>query len=313
MTDATQLEAARSRAAISRTVGSLAARGTKQVPSREAQPPSGAATSRAAGSRVAGSRAASSRLGVRPADRGAGRFEAGIHVLRSFLVDRVYANHNQSTPVRRALSDLLGELERSGDWGLDAGAGQKKAHPRLLAVDVRPNPTLDCVASAEALPFAAASLRLVVSQEVVEHVADPWLAVAELARVLIPGGRLYLQAPFVIGYHASPRDYWRFTGEGLERLVESAGLEVERLDLSVGAGSGMYRIAVEFWAVLAAAAWSRLYLPVKALGALLLRPLCLADRLTASSPAADRIPGGYFAIAVKPPRPARSDADGPIR
>jgi SAM-dependent methyltransferase len=221
--------------------------------------------------------------------------------LRPFLVGRVYANHNRSAAVRKAVAAVLAALERSGEWGLDAGAGPKRMHPRLFSMDLTQHPTLDCVASVEYLPFPSASLALVISQEVIEHVADPWRAVSEAARVLKPGGRLYLQAPFVIGYHPSPRDYWRFTADGLRRLVESAGLDLEDLQPSVGAGSGLYRIAVEFWAVLAASAWARLYLPAKALAAIFLRPLCLLDRLTAGSPAANRIPGGYLAIAVKPP------------
>jgi SAM-dependent methyltransferase len=221
--------------------------------------------------------------------------------LRAFVVGRVYANHNHSATVRRAVAGVIAELERSGAWGLDAGAGRKRMHPRLFAMDLDRQASPDCVASAEALPFASASLALVISQEVIEHVSDPWRVAGEAARVLKPGGRLYLQAPFVIGYHPGPRDYWRFTAEGLRRLVESAGLVLERLEPSVGAGSGMYRIAVEFCAVLAAAVCGRLYLPAKALAAILLRPLCFLDRVTARGPAAHRIPGGYLAIAVKPP------------
>jgi SAM-dependent methyltransferase len=157
------------------------------------------------------------------------------------------------------------------------------------------------VASAEDLPFASESLALVVSQEVVEHVADPWRAVTEAARVLKPGGKLFLQTPFIIGCHPCPHDYWRFTAEGLTRLIESAGFEMEHIEPSVGAGSGMYRISVEFCAVMAAAIWARLYLPIKGLAAILFRPLCMADRVAAASPAAHRMPGGYFAIAVKKP------------
>lgn len=228
------------------------------------------------------------------------RLERAVKWLRAFVGGRVYANHNRSTTVRRAMEVLLDELEQRGEWGLDAGAGSRRLHPRVLALDLSPHRALDCVASFEALPFAGASLSLVVSQEVVEHIADPRRALAEAARVLKPGGKLYLQAPFVIGYHASPRDYWRFTGEGMRQLIESAGFRIERLEPSVGAGSGLYRITVEFCAVVASALWGKLYLPVKGLAAVLLRPLCLADYLTAAGPAVHRIPGGYLAIAVKP-------------
>ncbi len=227
--------------------------------------------------------------------------EACSLALRALLVGRIYANHNRSAAVRRGLAAVLADLDRAGEWGLDAGAGQKRIHPRLFALDVSRAANPHCLATAEALPFASASLALVVSQEVIEHLADPWRAVGEAARVLRPGGRLYLQAPFVIGYHPSPRDYWRFTAEGLRRLIESAGLELEHLETTVGAGSGMYRIAVEFWAVVAASACAPLYLPAKALAAIVLHPLCWLDRWTAASPAAHRIAGGYLAIAVKPP------------
>jgi SAM-dependent methyltransferase len=47
-----------------------------------------------------------------------------------------------------------------------------------------------------ALSFADASVDVIVSQDVLEHVPDIDAAVAEAARVLRPGGRLFLSVPF---------------------------------------------------------------------------------------------------------------------
>jgi len=49
--------------------------------------------------------------------------------------------------------------------------------------------------------------------------------VAEIARVLRPGGCLILTAPHIWGIHEEPRDYFRFTGYGLAHLARRAGLE----------------------------------------------------------------------------------------
>ena len=156
------------------------------------------------------------------------------------------------------------------------------------------------MASLESLPLRTSSLRLVVSQEVLEHLADPAAALREIARALEPGGLLYVQTPFIIGYHAAPRDYWRFTAEGLRELLENAGLAVERLEPSAAAGTGLYRVAVEYLAVCAARLHRALYLPAKACAALLCAPLRWTDPWTAGGPENDRIPGGFLALARKP-------------
>jgi SAM-dependent methyltransferase len=49
--------------------------------------------------------------------------------------------------------------------------------------------------------------------------------VAEMARVLRPGGHLILSAPHMWGVHEEPEDYFRFTGYGLAWLARRAGLE----------------------------------------------------------------------------------------
>lgn len=48
---------------------------------------------------------------------------------------------------------------------------------------------------AEKLPFPDASIDIVTCLTVIEHVESPSLAVAEMARVLRPGGMLFLEAP----------------------------------------------------------------------------------------------------------------------
>ncbi|HVB05943.1 MAG TPA: class I SAM-dependent methyltransferase [Acidimicrobiales bacterium] len=50
-------------------------------------------------------------------------------------------------------------------------------------------------ADARLLPFAAASFDVVVASEVLEHLADDGAAIAEVLRVLRPGGRLALSVP----------------------------------------------------------------------------------------------------------------------
>ncbi len=56
------------------------------------------------------------------------------------------------------------------------------------------SPHVSCAAG-EALPFAAGSFDFILSHEVLEHVADDRRALAEMARVLRPGGRIALFVP----------------------------------------------------------------------------------------------------------------------
>ena len=62
------------------------------------------------------------------------------------------------------------------------------------------------------IPHADASFDTVFSCETIEHVPDPALAVRELARVLKPGGRLFLTTPNYLGTTGLYRGYLRMTG-----------------------------------------------------------------------------------------------------
>jgi SAM-dependent methyltransferase len=61
-----------------------------------------------------------------------------------------------------------------------------------------------------------ASFDLVVSSDVFEHIDRPWLAAAEIARILKPGGLAITHTLFSWRNHPCPIDYWRFSKECLE-------------------------------------------------------------------------------------------------
>ena len=65
------------------------------------------------------------------------------------------------------------------------------------------------VGACEALPFAAASFDTVFSHEVLEHVVDDAVSLAEIARVLRPGGRLVLFLPNRLYPFETHGHYWR--------------------------------------------------------------------------------------------------------
>lgn len=68
------------------------------------------------------------------------------------------------------------------------------------------------VGDVQRLAHADASFDTVVSCETIEHVPAPRLALAELARVLKPGGRLLLTTPNYLGALGLYRGYMRLTG-----------------------------------------------------------------------------------------------------
>ena len=85
---------------------------------------------------------------------------------------------------------------------------------------------LSALADLNALPFRSATFDAAVNIVTLEHLTDPQLAILEIARVLKPGGLLFLVAPLEWEEHQQPHDFFRYTKFGLQLLLERAGFSV---------------------------------------------------------------------------------------
>jgi hypothetical protein len=67
----------------------------------------------------------------------------------------------------------------------------------------------------------------VASSSVFEHLAAPWVAAAEINRVLRIGGTVHHDTPYAWPAHSEPNDFWRFSADGLRELFGPAtGFEI---------------------------------------------------------------------------------------
>ncbi|HYN89143.1 MAG TPA: methyltransferase domain-containing protein [Ardenticatenaceae bacterium] len=150
--------------------------------------------------------------------------------------DRVEVNVYLLTRLlRAAAADLPGD-----SLVLDAGAGEGRfkplfRHTRYVGVDLAVGDVtwdysdLDAICKLEQLGLASDTFDAVVCTQVLEHVAEPFLVLQELFRVLKPGGKIILSAPQSWAAHQIPHDFFRYTEYGLRYLLEKAGFVVDEI------------------------------------------------------------------------------------
>jgi len=77
-------------------------------------------------------------------------------------------------------------------------------------------------------PIESNTYDVVLSGQVIEHVAKVWLWIREVARITKPGGLVIIINPISWPYHEAPIDCWRIYPEGMKALCEEANLQVEK-------------------------------------------------------------------------------------
>lgn len=122
--------------------------------------------------------------------------------------------------IRQAAGDRLAADRRVLVDGCGVGLyvqALRQVTPHVVGLDIEPkraaqsgvySPLVN-VAAGEQLPYLANSFDLVLSHEVIEHVADDRLSVAEMARVLKPGGRAIIFCPNRLYPFETHGHYWR--------------------------------------------------------------------------------------------------------
>jgi SAM-dependent methyltransferase len=91
----------------------------------------------------------------------------------------------------------------------------------FIGTDLRRGPGVDRIEDLRELSFGDGEVGTALCLDTLEHCADPIQAARELRRVVSPeGGICVITSVMLIGIHAYPSDYWRFTPEGLRLLLD---------------------------------------------------------------------------------------------
>jgi len=146
-------------------------------------------------------------------------------ILEQFII------HNA---IERALKEVLPKF-----YGvvLDVGSGvmpyktlliaEAKNMSRYIALDLKPNEQCpfnpDLVWDGKIIPLPDSAVDCAMATEVFEHLPNPETVMAEILRVLKPGGVLFLTVPFLWRLHTVPFDEYRYTPFSLKRHLKNAG------------------------------------------------------------------------------------------
>lgn len=209
---------------------------------------------------------------------------------------------------RRTLKQIDEFLNSSKDRYLilNLGSGSTFYGPHIINLDIFKRPNVNVIGDAHRLPFRSESLDAVFCQAVLEHVSQPPVVVAEIQRVLQPGGKLYVDVPFTYPYHDAV-DFHRFTRDGLRELFSN----FESLDAGVSVGPATAMIFQIQWTLAALLSFNNRYLfsAWKLFFGWLLFPLRYLNAFLRDNQFARQCATGYRLLARKP---ERQNPDSPI-
>lgn len=183
-----------------------------------------------------------------------------------------------------------------GRWNLYIG-GAGRAVDGYVNLDLVATPGVDVLADAEHLPFRPEIFTRVECDAVLEHVRHPEQVMDEIIRVLETGGHAHLVTPFCHPFHEYPKDYRRFTPDGLKQL-NAGRLDVVAEGWRTGPTATLLVFVIEYVKLLFP--WRFWRRTTHVILGWVVFPLRYLDLLLLESPAAGRLGNHCYVWLRKP-------------
>jgi SAM-dependent methyltransferase len=112
---------------------------------------------------------------------------------------------------------------------LDIGCGfREKMFDNCLYLEVYPSRSADLIVAPDCTyPIRDGVLDGIGCFAVLEHTRKPWLVIQEMHRMLKPGGRVWIDWPFLQPVHGYPSHFFNATREGLTSVFQDSGFRID--------------------------------------------------------------------------------------
>ena len=224
-------------------------------------------------------------------------------------LDRLKSKLKKWNKLYRLLTKLISPVCPSGDTKrfikslskesliLNLGSGNYRLRDDIVNMDMFPYKNVDVCGDISKLPFRDNSVDAVIILAVLEHVQDPAAVINEIYRVLKPSGHVFAYMPFIVGFHAVPYDYQRYTIEGMRYAFRT--FDVSKLT-NVGCVSGFLWVFQELLAILLSFGIMPLYRVLHLLIMAVTWPIKFLDLLYRRHKASSNITTGFYILGKKP-------------
>jgi ubiquinone/menaquinone biosynthesis C-methylase UbiE len=187
--------------------------------------------------------------------------------------------------------------------GISKGPGRwlwrnnsKDSTIKIIKMDIIDSPYVDIVGDATSMPKNIGYFNSVILQSIPEHVSDINKLIEESKRILLPGGYIYIEMPFLQGVHGDPFDFWRATPEGLKLLIKP--YYIISSGVSGGPIGALIWIVTELFSNILSYYYLNMF--IKFMLRWLLSPLRIVDLLLINTTASSKIGCEYYILAQKP-------------